>query len=440
MKKHLVTIILSAAVVILAALLVGILIFLKNQPPQQRATLPLVEIAANEPDSSRWGINFPNQYDTMRMTKENREDTKYGGSSGFSWLERDPRQKVLFAGMAFSKDYNDDRGHEWALDDVNNSKRINEKSAASCYSCKSASNPGLWQEMGLEGYSAHLFSEMTPLVTGTIGCANCHEAGSMRLVLTNPSVIAGFESQGIDWTRFSRQQMRSVVCANCHVEYYQAGEDKVLTLPWKNGTRIEEILATYDEIGFKDWEYPGAGTPALKAQHPEYETFTANSTHYLAGVSCADCHMPYVRDGAAKFSSHNIRSPLINPEQSCGTCHTDVAYVTTRVNEIQGQVGRTKTAAEDALLDAIAAIRGAVAVPGYDGELLSQAREKHRQAQFRWDFVSAENSMGFHNPEYALAILAESTRLAREAQMLAAQAAGNPALLQTDVYYTGQQE
>jgi len=190
----------------------------------------------------------------------------------------------------------------------------------------------------------------------------------------------------------------------------------------------------YTEIGFKDWEYPDAKTPMLKAQHPDYEMFTAGSTHYEAGVACADCHMPYVREGAAKYSMHDIHSPLLNPDLACGQCHTDTAYAVSRVNDIQNKVYATKIAAEDAIVDAITAIQAAAAVPGSDAALLDEARALHRQAQFYWDYVSAENSMGFHNPEYALSILSQSTDLARQAQMLAAQAANDPALLATGVY------
>jgi phage terminase large subunit-like protein len=88
-----------------------------------------------------------------------------------------------------------------------------------------------------------------------------------------------------------------------------------------------------------------------------------------------------------------------------------------------------------ALIDAINAIRAAAADPASDAALLDEARAMHRQAQFMWDFVSAENSTGFHNPEYALKILAESTNLARQAQMKAAQASGDPSLLETGTYY-----
>ena len=439
MKKHL-TLILVGIIILLTAVLAGVLLFLRNQPPQERASAqPLTSVQALEPDSSIWGINYPNQYSSYLAIRENSTDTAYGGSSGFSHLERDPRQVILFMGYPFSWEYNDDRGHAYALEDVNTIRRVTDTTHATCYSCKSSNNPALWEELGLQGYDAMLFSEIAPRITETIGCANCHEAGTMRLVVTNPSLEAAFEAQGIEWRDFTRQEMRTVVCANCHVEYYMVGEDKILTFPWENGTRIDQILAYYDEIEFSDWSYPGTGTAALKAQHPEFEFFSAGSTHFNAGVACADCHMPYARDGAVKYSDHNIHSPLLNEQATqaaCGQCHTDVTYVSERVGAIQDQVFLAKQAAEDALVDAITALQAAVASPGADPALLEQARQLHRHAQFMWDFVSAENSMGFHNPEYALSILAEATNLSRQAQMKAVQAAGDPALLLTGVYYT----
>ena len=241
----------------------------------------MVEIAKMEPDSSKWGVNFPNQWATLQKTETNNIDTTYGGSSKFSWLERDPRQVILFAGYPFSKEYNDDRGHMNAVTDVRETKRLNltggdpKHTPATCYSCKSSNNPGLWDEMGMEAYDKMSFSEMTPNINNPIGCANCHEAGTMRLIVTNPALEEALEAQGKDWTTFTRQEMRTVVCANCHVEYYFEGDGKYLTFPWANGTRIDQIIAYYGGIGFKDWEYPEAGTPMLKAQHPEYEFFTA---------------------------------------------------------------------------------------------------------------------------------------------------------------------
>src|SRR5581483_5670652 len=394
MKRY-TTFILVGIIILLAAVLTGVLVFMKNQPAQERAILPqIVEVKPMEPDSSIWGQNFPNQWSTFQQTKDNNIKTTYGGSEKFSHLAEDPRQIILFAGYPFSKDYNEERGHMNSLIDVRATKRLNltpgdpKETHATCYSCKSSDNPALWQKLGLEGFDSMMFPEMTPDITNPIGCANCHEAGTMRLIVTNPSLEHALKAQGKDWKTFTRQEMRTVVCANCHVEYYFVGDKKILTFLWANGTRIDQIIDYYDNINFKDWDYPGTGTPMLKAQHPEYEMYTADSTNFKAGVACADCHMPYVRDGAAKFSSHDVHSPLLNPQQACGQCHTDVDYVVGRVNEIQNQVFTTKQSTEDALIDAITAIQAAAADPNADASLLDQARQLHRKAQFMWDFVS----------------------------------------------------
>lgn len=439
--KSYTNLILAGLVIVLAVALVSVLTYVKNQPAEERAVQPLVKIAPMEPDSSKWAVNFPNQYDSLMKTKTNALDTTYGGSSQFSWLTRDPRQVILFAGYPFSKDYNDDRGHANAVDDVRATKRLNlddsnpKRTPGTCYSCKSSDNPGLWAELGMEAYDKMSFNELTPSINNAIGCANCHEAETMRLIVTNPALEEAFERQGKDWETFSRQEMRTVVCANCHVEYYFKGDGKYLTFPWDNGTTVDEMIAYYEESGFKDWEYPDTLTPMLKAQHPEYEFFTAGSTHYNAGVSCADCHMPYTRDGATKYSSHDVHSPLLNPEEACGQCHSDTEYVVGRVSLIQEQVAATKIETEDAIIDAMNAIKAAVAAGNADPTLLDEARKLHREAQFGWDIVSAENSTGFHNPEYALKTLADATNRARQAQMLAAQSVGDTSLLATDTYY-----
>ncbi len=421
----------TGIIVVLAAALIGVLIFVNNQPPSDRGIPPITQIEYMEPDSEKWGVNYPNQYSTLLKTETNNTRTTFGGSEPFSKLEDDPRLVTLFAGYGFSKDYNEERGHLNSVTDVEATLRVNDTTPGTCYSCKSSDNPRLWAEMGMAEFDKTLFKDLGERIEHPIGCANCHEANTMRLIVTNPALDEALKAQGKDWNTFTRQEMRTVVCGNCHVEYYFAGEGKYLTFPWEGGTRIENIASYYQELGFKDWEHPQSGAPMIKMQHPEYEFFTADSTHYKAGVSCADCHMPYTRDGAAKFSTHDVRSPLLNAETACGACHTDVGYVTGRVATIQAQVRETMDASEDALVEAIAAIEAASKAAGVDADLLAEARDLHREAQLRWDFIAAENSMGFHNPEEALRILSVATDLARQAQLKAVQAAGSPDIIQT---------
>lgn len=409
-------------ILVLAGIVIALLVFLRNQPLQQRGVPPMVDVADMEPNSSIWGQNFPNQYSTLLQTEINEVRTPYGGSDPFSRLEFDPRIVELFAGYPFSEDYNEERGHRMSLEDVRRTLRISDKTPATCYSCKSSNNPALWAEMGMEAYDKMKFSDMTPNITEPIGCANCHEADTMRLIVTNPALEEALAAQGKDWRTFSRQEMRTVVCANCHVEYYFKGDGKYLTFPWAKGTRIENIEEYYTEVGFKDWDHEVSQAPMLKMQHPEYEMFTADSTHFKAGVSCADCHMPYTRDGAVKFSSHDTHSPLFNPANSCGTCHTDVDFAAERVKIIQDRVYTTMIKTEDVIIEAINAISEAAQQPNVDAAALDEARQLHRAAQMRWDFIAAENSMGFHNPDEALRILAAATDLARQAQLKAVQA------------------
>ena len=434
MKKYAILIILVGIIIVLATILTGVLIFLKNQPPQQRAFQPVTAVKALEPDSSIWGLNYPNEYSSLLLTANNKTPTMYGGSAKGSYLLQDPRLVILFAGFSFSHDYNQPRGHQNTLIDIRATKRVTDTTHATCYSCKSSDNPGLWGQMGMEAYDAKLFAAMTPDINNPIGCANCHEAGTMRLVITNPAVDAALKAEGIDWTTYTRQQMRSLVCANCHVTYYFAGDNKVLTVPWANGTRVEDIIKNEDSISFADWIYPGTGTPIMKARHPDYELYTADSTHFKAGVSCADCHMPYVRDGAMKYSTHDIKSPLLDPQASCGQCHTNVDVVLARVSTIQDTVYAAKITAEDALIDAISALKAATAKSDSDQALLEEARTLHRHAQYMWDFISSGNSMGFHNPDEALRILQNATDLARQAQMKAVRASGDLSLLETGIY------
>src|SRR5262249_6412848 len=216
----------------------------------------------------------------------------------------------------------------------------------------------------------------------------------------------------------TRQEMRSFVCGQCHVEYYFKPEGKLVTYPWHKGLKVEQIEAYYDEIGFKDWVHAETGAPGLKGQHPEFEMWS-QGVHARSGVSCADCHMPYMREGAVKISDHNVRSPLLNIARACQTCHRySEAEIKGRAEAIQDRNRKLMDRAEEAfvgMLDAIKAAKDA----GVPDEKLAEARQLQRKAQWRLDFVEAENSMGFHAPQEAARILGEAIDYARQGQISA---------------------
>jgi nitrite reductase (cytochrome c-552) len=282
---------------------------------------------------------------------------------------------------------------------------------------------------GFELACAMPWKEARRLVDHPVACIDCHDPRTMALRVTRPGFLNGIRvlkaSQGVmdyDVNRdATRQEMRTFVCGQCHVEYYFKGDRQLLTYPWRNGLRMEQIEAHYDSVGFQDWTHAETGAPVLKAQHPEFEMWN-QGIHARSGVACADCHMPYVRDGAIKVSDHHVRSPLLNIAKACQTCHRQTEQeMMERALTIQDRNQALLDRGERALLALMDAVKAAKAA-GADDRALGDALRLHRRAQWRLDFVSAENSMGFHAPQEAARILAESIDYARQGETAALRA------------------
>jgi nitrite reductase (cytochrome c-552) len=151
----------------------------------------------------------------------------------------------------------------------------------------------------------------------------------------------------------------------------------------------------------------------LKAQHPEFELWS-QGVHARSGVSCADCHMPYKREGAMKYTDHQVQTPLAHVNQSCQTCHNYTeTEIRARVDQIQERTKAMQVRAEVAVVELINAIKDAKAAGATD-EQLKTARDLQRKAQWRADYINAENSFGFHAPAESLRILGESVDYARQ--------------------------
>jgi nitrite reductase (cytochrome c-552) len=268
------------------------------------------------------------------------------------------------------------------------------------------------------------YTEARKLVLHPVTCLDCHDPKTMQLRITRPAFTEGIRalkaSQGVkefDVNRdASRQDMRAYVCGQCHVEYYFKGPEKRLVFPWFNGLKADQILAYYDKEGFKDWTHADTGAGALKAQHPEFELWN-QGIHARSGVACADCHMPYVRVGALKISDHHVRSPLLNVNRACQTCHKwSEDELKSRVNTIQQNTFELRNRAMDALVALIADIKKAREAGRTEAEL-GAAQDHQRKAQFLLDFVEAENSTGFHAPQEAARVLGQSIDLSRQGQL-----------------------
>ena len=401
-------------------------------------------------DPLLWKKNFPRQYDGYIRTAD-MVRAKHAGSDAIDKLAQDKVLKHLFAGYAFSLDYREKRGHAYMLVDQENTERVKQKKQpGACLHCHGAvmsvyrqkGGGDSWEhiEKGFKEVCAMDWNDARKLVTHPVTCVDCHDPKSAELRVTRPAFILGIQAlaggeasvphlpsverwrKGNRKNAFdpnkdaTRQELRTLVCAQCHVEYYFQPQTNLLIYPWSKGLKVEQIESYYDEIDFKDWTHKDSGAPLLKAQHPEFELWS-QGIHARSGVSCADCHMPYKREGAIKISDHHVRSPLLNIARACQTCHRyDENEIKSRVEGIQdrtkGLIERAEAATKD-LIDALKAAKE----KGIPEAKLTAAQALHRKAQWRLDFIMAENSMGFHAAQESARILGEAIDYARQGQI-----------------------
>lgn len=375
------------------------------------AYTPTVKINKLEPRNEIWGKNFPREYQSYLQTKQDTSFySKYNGNGMIDMLEIDPRLVVLWAGYGFSKDYNQGRGHLFAIQDIRNTLRTGGPTEAgagpmpsTCWTCKSPDVPRLMNEIGVAEFYKGKWSDKGAEIVNSIGCADCHDEETMALTITRPSLIEAFERQGRDIETVSHQEMRSLVCAQCHVEYYFdkkiPGIEGVpyLTLPWDNGMSVESMEEYYDEKGFKDWTHKLSKAPMLKAQHPGYEVYLTG-VHADRGVSCADCHMPYRTEGGQKFTDHHMQSPINNVANSCQVCHREEAdKLISNVYERQDRVIESRDELEIFLVKAHVEAKQAWDW-GATEEQMKDILMDIRHSQWRWDYAAASHGGSFHSP------------------------------------------
>jgi nitrite reductase (cytochrome c-552) len=503
----------------------------KKQEAKNR-WVKLVPVTEQDVDPAKWGTNWPREYDGYKRTSEPTH-TKYGGGWGGAEgapppqkATRDPWLNRVFAGYLFAVDYRDRRGHGFMLFDQENTKRnvpAEAKQSGNCLHCHASITP-LYAKLGKEaapgkspaeqlqkglekvgelGYwDAHKqLEQLTGGKAHPVACVDCHDPASMELRITRPAFIAAMQKLAAGkgevphlpsierWRKgdrarpydpnvdATRQEKRSYVCGQCHVEYF-CGKGTTVFFPWSEGLKVEEMEKLYDAMQvkgarFKDWTHADTGMEVLKAQHPEFEMWS-QGIHARSGVACADCHMSYRRDGAQKISEHWVRSPLLSVNRSCATCHPyGDEELKGRVETIQDRHFALMTRAghaATAMLDAIVAVRkpyddqnrAAAAAKAKEAleksadfaKLPKEEQEKklaaetkvnllaawravvekdaaikelgqlQRAAQWRLDFVAAENSMGFHAPQEMARILGESIDLSRQAEIRAGEILG----------------
>ena len=422
----------------------------------------LIEVTEDTTDPAKWGVNWPKQYDTYKLTAQATR-TRFGGHGGSEALpaekiERDPWLKRIFLGYAFSIDYRDRRGHAYMLQDQEQTQRQTKPQSGSCLHCHASVMP-LYRKLG-DGDAVAGFEKTynmsyaeTNKVLHDIGhahpvsCVDCHDPETMGVRVTRPGLLQGMEALAsgdgpVPHLPLSALAGRPPQRTVRHQQGRHANGAALPGLrPVSRGVLLLQRFQAHLSVGQRadrgkrrgtfgtrpNWRRGSAFStsntrkperPILKAQHPEFELWS-QGIHARSGVACADCHMPYMRDGATKVSDHWVRSPLLNINRACQTCHKfSEEELKTRVENIQERNYKLLQNAGTAMVDLIEAVLAARAAGATDTQL-APVLEFQRAAQWRLDFVAAENSMGFHAPQEAARILGEAADMARQGQIKA---------------------
>ena len=392
-------------------------------------------IAQNE----RFKSDYPREYETWSMTEDTSFVSKYNSSQEVDVLEARPEMVVLWAGYAFSRHYNTPRGHKHALEDMRKILRTGnpgidgdgDMQPATCWTCKGPDVPRMMRELSASksvfdpaNFYAKKWSELGAEEVNTIGCSDCHDARTMDLRPARPALYEAWAQVGKDVRKASHQEMRSLVCAQCHTEYYfiKPDEANYLVFPQHYGMTCEDAEKWFDEIEFYDYIHPLSGTKILKAQHPGYE-IALQGIHGQRGVSCADCHMPYKQEGGVKYTDHHIMSPLANIDRTCQTCHRqDAEVLRQNVYERQEKCNEVRDRAEQELARAHFEAKFIIDNGATEAEL-KPIQALLRKSQWRWDYAIASHGATFHAPQEVTRLLSHAVDFAQQARLLIAKVA-----------------
>ncbi len=431
------------------------------QPPKSEQVRP-VKIAAGEMDPAAWGKAYPVEYELWERTKEPTPAGKSKYKRGFDAdritydkLSEFPFMALLFSGWGFGVEYNEPRGHAYMLIDQLEIDPSRVGAGGVCLTCKTPYAPKFEKEMGIDYYSkpwkeVHAAIPKEHQELG-VACVDCHHHEDMSLKISRGfTLVKALETMGKDPETLSNQEMRSIVCAQCHVTYNikKSKEMKSVGIyfPWHGSQweniSVENIIRQIrNDPSVAEWKQKVTGYKLAFMRHPEYELFSKESVHWKAGASCADCHMPYTKVGVHKVSDHRVTSPLKNDMKACMQCHTESAeWLKGQVTTIQDRTVSlmlragyaTATAAK--LIEKVHAAQGSGKL--LNEELYGQAKDYYEEAFYRSLYVGAENSVGFHNPTEVMRILGDAIAFATKAEGLLRQAltqAGEPVPLMVNL-------
>jgi formate-dependent nitrite reductase cytochrome c552 subunit len=323
-----------------------------------------------------------------------------------------------------------------------------------CLNCKTQDHILKWAYMGDKNPKAKWdrtskVVEFARDLHHPINCYVCHDPHSTQPRVVRDALIEAVVDRGegtypydkekskkITMTKVMFRDFRAIgilnkpdsnlMCAQCHVEYNcnpghnpETGEaigmaDRRTNLfQWVNVFDYNKVMT--EKYKFKDFKHAATGASLNKLQHPETETFWG-SKHERAGVECKDCHMPKVKSKDGKqYTWHGQRSARYMIKDTCVKCHPywtekEAEY---QVDSIQNYIRGKMTKAEFWLGQFIDTFIKAKAA-GVSEDVLKEARMIHDQAHIYWEWWTAENSDGFHNPTAARESLTRSIDLSQK--------------------------
>lgn len=375
-------------------------------------------------ENSKFASDFPREYETWKQTADTTFKSEFNSSQAVDVLAQRPNMVILWAGYSFSWDYATPRGHQHAVEDVRRTLRTGapgvtegkEPQPGTCWTCKGPDVPRVMKEQGLANFYKAPWSKWGDQIMNSVGCSDCHDSKTMDLKPARPALYEAWQRVGKDVNKATHQEMRSLVCAQCHTEYYFKGDGQYLTFPQDSGITVEAMEKYYDAMNYKDYTHALSRAPILKAQHPGYEIHQMG-IHGQRGVSCADCHMPYMSKGGVKYTDHHIMSPLANIERTCQTCHRQSAETLRQnVYERQRKCNEIRNRVENELATAHIEAKFAWDKGATEAEM-KPVLDLLRKSQWRWDFAVASHGAAFHAPQEIMRILSHSLDLANQARL-----------------------
>ena len=375
-------------------------------------------------ENSKFTSDFPREYETWKQTADTTFKSEFNSSQAVDVLAQRPNMVILWAGYSFSWDYATPRGHQHAVEDVRRTLRTGapgvtegkEPQPGTCWTCKGPDVPRVMKEHGVANFYKAPWSKWGDQIMNNVGCSDCHDSKTMDLKPARPALYEAWQRVGKDVNKATHQEMRSLVCAQCHTEYYFKGDGQYLTFPQDSGMTVEAMEKYYDAMNYKDYTHALSRAPILKAQHPGYEIHQMG-IHGQRGVSCADCHMPYMSKGGVKYTDHHIMSPLANIERTCQTCHRQSAETLRQnVYERQRKCNEIRNRVENELATAHIEAKFAWDKGATEAEM-KPVLDLLRKSQWRWDFAVASHGAAFHAPQEIMRILSHSLDFANQARL-----------------------